>query len=282
MRNLLIFISKYNAFFLFVIFEVSSMFILINYNSFQKATYISSSNDVTGLAYQKMSEFTGYLTLGTVNDSLARENAKLRSELRSSFYLDTLTKRTVTDSIYKQQYTYIVAKVINNSTNKRSNYITINKGAKDGIAKDMGVICGSGVVGIVVNVTDHLADIQSVLHKNTIISAMLGDTKDIGNFLWGDNLDPHYGLMQDVPNNVRPRIGEPVVTSTLTSLYPVGIPIGKISNLQAKDKKGGLFLNMEVALAVDYSKLDYVYVINNKLALEQKQLEAVRAKDKDE
>ena len=251
--------------------------LLVNYNSFQKATYIESSNQVTGTVYQKMSQISGYLSLGKVNDSLARENARLRNLLKSSFYVDTLAKRKVVDTIYKQQYTYTMAQVINNSTNHRSNYITINKGSKDGIQKDMSVICSAGVVGIVVNTTEHLANIQSVLHKNTRISAMLADTHDIGSFLWGDNLDPHAGLLVDVANNVKPRIGELVVTSNLSSLYPAGIPIGKISNLQAKE--GGLFLNMDIALAVDYSKLEYVYVITNNLAKEQAEVEAQRKKD---
>ena len=191
--------------------------------------------------------------------------------------MDTLVKRKVVDSIYKQQYTYIMAKVINNSVNHRNNYLTINKGSKDGIAKGMSVICSAGVVGVVVNTSEHLANIQSVLHKETRISAMLADTRDIGNFLWGDNLDPHAGLLVDVANNVKPRKGELVVTSNLSSIYPAGIPIGKISSLQSKD--GGLFLNMDVALAVDYSKLEYVYVINNRLATEQTQVEAARKKD---
>src|SRR5476651_59018 len=99
MRNLLIFISKYNAFFLFIIFEFTSIYLLVNFNSFQKATYIESSNNVTGLVYDKMSQVSGYLSLGTVNDSLARENARLHNLLRSSFYVDTLQKRKVTDSV---------------------------------------------------------------------------------------------------------------------------------------------------------------------------------------
>jgi rod shape-determining protein MreC len=139
------------------------------------------------------------------------------------------------------------------------------------------VICNEGIVGIVVNVTDHFADIQSVLHKRTQVSAMLADTHDLGNFLWSDNLDPRLGLLVDVSNNVKPRIGQKVVTSTLSDLYPAGIPIGKISDLHAKE--GGLFLNMNIALSVDYSKLNYVYIVNNKMALEQKQVEAARIKD---
>lgn len=276
MRNLFIFIGKYNAFFLFVIFEIISLLLLVNYNSFQKASYITSSNEVTGTINSRVSEVSDYLSLGRVNDSLARENAMLRNQLKSSFYIDTMSKRKVTDTAYNQQYEYIPAKVVSNSTNRHNNYITINRGSKDGIEKDMGVICGSGVVGLVVKTTDHFASIQSVLNGNARVSAMLADSKEIGTFTWTGNLDPHQGLLMDVSNNVKPKIGEKVVTSG-QSLYPTGIPIGTISNLHAKE--GGLFLNMYLTLAVDYSKLEYVYVVLNKLAKEQAEVEAQPKKD---
>src|ERR1700749_1130761 len=118
MRNLWIFITKYNAFFLFLIFEISSLLIYIKYNSFQKATFLNSTNKVTGTLYTQVSQLYGYLSLKDVNDSLARENAQLRGMLKSSQYVDTVDKRKVVDTTYKQQYTYIVAKVINNSTNR--------------------------------------------------------------------------------------------------------------------------------------------------------------------
>ncbi|WP_183556695.1 rod shape-determining protein MreC [Mucilaginibacter sp. SP1R1] len=273
MRNLLIFITKYNAFFLFLIFEVSSLLIYIKYNSFQKASFINSTNKVTGSLYTQVSQFNGYLSLREVNDSLARENAQLRGMLKSAYYVDTVEKHKVIDTNYKQQYTYIVARVINNSTNRRSNYITINRGSKEGIAKDMGVICGSGVVGQVIDVSDHLAIIQSVLHKNTRFSAMLADNKEIGSFVWGVDLDPTKGMLTDIQNNAQPKLGELVVTSGY-SLFPTGIPFGKIVNLHAKG--GGLLLNVDVALSVDFSKLQYVYVVNDKFALEQSGLEAVQ------
>src|SRR4051812_24957343 len=107
MRNLWIFISKYNAFFLFIIFEITSLIVYLNYNSFQKATYIASSNEFTGAVNTKVSEVSDYLSLGHVNDSLAKENAMLRNQLKSSFYIDTLAKRKVTDTVYNQQYEYI-------------------------------------------------------------------------------------------------------------------------------------------------------------------------------
>ncbi len=271
MRNLLIFITKYNAFFLFVIFEVCSIVIYINYNSFQKAAFINSANDVTGNFYGRVNEFYRYLSLKDVNDSLARENSRLRNQLKSSFYVDTVVKHKVVDTIYKQQYEYIVAKVINNSVNRSNNYITINKGSRQGIAKGMGVICNLGIIGKVVYVSDHFSVVQSLLHKDSQFSAMLSNDKQIGYIEWTDDLDPHKGLLKDVSNNAVPKLGELVVTSGF-SLFPEGIPIGHISNLHTK--AGGYSLNMEVALAVDFSKLQYVNVVDNKLGKEQAGLEA--------
>ncbi len=277
MRNLLIFITKYNAFFLFLIFEISALVIYIKYNSFQKATFINSTNEVSATLYERVSEFNSYLSLREANDSLALENARLRNQLKSSFLVDTVTKQIIIDTIYKQQYTHILAKVISNSVNMRNNYLTINMGSKAGIAKGMGVTSASGVVGIVEHVSPQLAVVRSLLHKQTIISAMIARTKDRGSFKWGEDLDPTMGLLYDVSNNAQPKIGDMVVTSD-ASLFPAGISIGKISNLLSK-KGGGFFLNMDVKLSVDFSKLDYVTVIYNKLALEQAGLEALEKKD---
>jgi len=276
MRNLLIFITKYNAFFLFIIFEVISLIVYVKYNSFQKASFINSANGVTGGLYAKVDEFNSYLTLKDDNDNLARENARLRNQLKSSFYIDTATKHKVADTNYKQQYEYIVARVINNSVNRSYNYLTINRGSQQGIAKGMGVISNLGIVGKVMFVSAHYAVVQSLLHKDSKFSAMLADTKEIGNVEWGDDLNPHKGVLKDVSNNAVPKLGEAVVTSGY-SLFPQGIPIGKISNLHTK--AGGYALNMEVTLAVDFSKLQYVNVVENKFGQEQEGVEAQQKKD---
>ena len=276
MRNLLIFITKYSAFFLFLIFEISSLVIYIKYNSFQKATFISSTSKITGALYAQRDQFVSYLSLREQNDSLAKENARLRNQLKSSFYVDTVAKRQVIDTVYKQQYTYIEAKVINNSINRSNNYITIDKGSRQGLQKGMGVICSSGLVGKVVFVGEHLSLVQSLLHKDSRFSAMLAKNKEIGYIEWVDDLDPHKGFLKDVSNNASPKIGEAVVTSQY-SLFPSGIPIGKVSSLHTK--AGGYSLNMEVALSVDFSKLQYVDVVVNKLAQEQAGLEAQQKKD---
>lgn len=276
MRNLLIFITRYNAFFLFLIFEVASLVIYIKYNAFQKATFINSANTVTGNIYAQVNGLYDYLSLDKVNDSLARENARLRGQLKSAFYIDTIAKHKINDTVFKQQYEYIAAKVINNSVNQPYNYITINRGSRDGIAVGMGVICGNGIVGKVVNVSPHMANVQSILNKYSRFSVMLANNREIGSILWSDDFDPHKGLLVDVSTNAQPKLGEPVVTSGY-SLFPEGIMVGKVSDLHPKG--GGVSLSMEVAFSVDFSKLQYVDVVNNKFQSEQDSLESLQKKD---
>ena len=276
MRNLLIFVTKYNAFFLFLIFEISSLVIFVKYNAFQKASFINSANNVTGALYKQKSDLDAYMSLKQVNDSLAKANAALHNQLKSSFYIDTVGKHIVTDTVYKRQYEYIAARVINNSINKSNNYITINRGSKEGIGVGMGVTCNTGIVGKIVYVSDHLAVAQSLLNKDTRFSVMLAKDREIGYIRWGDDYDPTKGLLMDVSNNASPKVGEAVVTSGF-SLFPEGIMVGHVTNLHPKG--GGISLNMEVTFTVDFSRLQYVNVVDNKFANEQAGLEAREKKD---
>ena len=276
MRTLWRFISRYNAFFLFLIFEVAALIIFVKNNSYQRAEFINSASGVIGHLDAEKDQLYGYLSLKEVNDSLARENAHLRGLLKTSYYIDTATKHKVTDTVYKQQYEYIVARVINNSVTQPNNYLTLNKGSKLGITKGMGVICSKGIVGKVIYVSDHFALVQSLLHKDSQFSAMLANNKEIGSITWNDDLDPHKGILKDVSNNAQPKVGEWVVTSGY-SLFPEGVPVGKVSNLHTKG--GGYSLNMQVNLSVDFSKLEYVNVVVNRFGNEQEALEGQKKKD---
>jgi len=126
MRNLWLFISKHNAFFLLVFFFTISLIIFMSNNSFQRASVWNSSNQLVGKAYERANEFRSYLSLAKTNDSLAAENARLRNQFKTSFYDESIQKVIVKDSIFKRQYSYIVAKVINNSVHQKNNYLTIN------------------------------------------------------------------------------------------------------------------------------------------------------------
>jgi len=159
------------------------MVLFVKNNSFQRASVLNSSNQVVGQAYETANYLHSYLHLAVVADSLAAENARLRSELKSSLYSDTIKKETITDTITHQQYSYIVAEVVNNSIHHKDNTITINRGRKQGIQKGMGVICPSGVVGLVLNVSNNFSTIQSLLHSDTRISACIKESGAFGSLM---------------------------------------------------------------------------------------------------
>jgi rod shape-determining protein MreC len=270
MRNLWLFIGKYNAFFLFLIFFTISLILLINNNSYQRASVWNSSNQIVGTAYERVNELNSYLILRKTNDSLAAENARLKNLLKSSFYEDGLNEVTVNDSVLKQQYTYTVAKVINNSVHQKNNYLTIDKGSKHGIKKGMGVTSATGVIGIILNTSENFSTIRSFLHEETKISATVEG--NIGSLVWSDgNYDSRYALLKDIQSHLNIRKGARVITSEF-SLFPQGTNIGYVTETDSKDVNNGL--NFKVKLDTDFAKLQYVYVVINLLSEEQLNLEA--------
>jgi rod shape-determining protein MreC len=270
MRNLWLFIGKYNAFFLFLIFFTISLILLINNNSYQQASVWNSSNQIIGNAYERVNKLNSYLMLSETNDNLAAENARLKNLLKSSFYDDSLRQTTVIDSSFKQQYTYIIASVVNKSVNQKNNYLTINRGSKHGIKKGMGVTSASGVIGIILNTSPDFSTIKSLLHTETKISASVEG--NIGSLVWGNgNYDSRYALLKDIQSHLSIKKGARVVTSEF-SLFPQGTNIGYVTESDSKDVNNGL--NIKVKLDTDFAKLQYVYVVINMLSKEQLNLEA--------
>ena len=253
-----------------IIFFTISLIILVNNNSYQRASVWNSSNQIVGSTYERISKFSNYLVLGKTNDSLAAENARLRDLLKSSFYSDNIKRVTIRDTVLKQQYTYTIARVINNSVHQRNNYITINRGKKHGIEKGMGVTSSSGIVGIIINVSENFATIRSLLHTETKISVSVD--ANIGSLIWGEgNFDARYAILKDIQSHLLVKKGARVVTSEF-SLFPPGTNIGTVSKTGVKGNDSSL--DIEVKLDTDFASLQYVYVINNMLSKEQLSLEA--------
>lgn len=270
MKNLWFFILKYHAFFLFIVFETAAILILINNNNYQQATAVNSANNFFGSIYSSYSNLTDYFNLRSTNDSLAFENQQLRNQINADFYDNNVVSKTRTDSLLLQQYTYMNAKVVNNTTAYRNNYITLNRGSKHGVKKGMGVIANSGVVGIVKDVSEHFCTVISLLHKDTRISAQLFSTKDIGSLIW-EGVDPRKATLVFIPNHVEVTVGDKV-TTTGFSLFPEGILIGIVTSSEIKS--GESFIDVDVYLSTDFQNLRYVYIVENKLALEQQKLES--------
>jgi len=272
MINLWRFISRFNAFFLSVIYLTISIILLIKNNDFQRSSSFNTSNQIVGNIYQRVNTINKYLNLNLVNDSLVKENLELRSQLGANFFDDSLKTILVKDTVHQLQYEYILAEVVNKTITSRNNYITINRGSKQGIKKGMGVSGPNGVVGIVWNVSDNFSSIQSILHEDTRITSSIENTPYFGPLIWEGN-DPSIVTLTDIPNQLNLKVNERVITSGLGVIFPKGIPIGRV--VKSGVKGGGSFLDIYVKLATNFYSLQYVYVIKNDFKEEQQTLESV-------
>lgn len=272
MKNLWILINKYNAFFLFIGFFGFACYLVVQNNTFQRASTINSSNRIVGGTYAKINAWKSYLHLDEENTQLAAENAALRKQLQYYATPDTITQGLINDSIHDVQYHYVVAKVTNNSIHQKNNYITLDKGLKHGVQKGMGVISANGIVGIVLNVSEHFATVQSLLHSESRISAALEDSQSFGSLVWGDNYDFRIATLKDIPNHVKVREGELVYTSGF-SLFPPGILVGEV--IETGISGGDSFLDIKIELSTNFHNLQQVYVVQDLFAEEKADLEAL-------
>ena len=261
---------RYNAFFWFVLFFTVALILVVQNNRYQRSSFVNSSNVVVGSFYDKLNSWKSYLALDEANKNLAQENALLRQQLQNYILKDTVDSISLQDSIEENRYQFVMGEVVNNSIHQKSNFITINKGALDGVQKGLGVITSNGVVGIVLNVSPHFSTIQSLLHPDTRISVTLDTTNVFGALVWGNNVDPKYAMVKDIPNHVKVQKGQKIYTSGF-SLFPKGIEIGTVE--ETGIQSGESFLDVRIKLRTNFSNLNHVYVVRDLLENEKNQLE---------
>ncbi|MBC7411051.1 MAG: rod shape-determining protein MreC [Bacteroidia bacterium] len=271
MRNLLDFLYKNYVFLVFALLQFVSFYLIANNTYYQRASIVNSANAVTGGVYKEYASANEYVSLRSQNEALSKENAMLHNMLVETHLDLTKLSQLRNDTLYKQQYHYFTAKVINNTVSARNNYITINKGTLQGVKRDMAVIGASGIVGIVQNVSPHYCTAMSLLHKDSRISARIKKNEYFGSLTWsGANYE--YADLNDIPKHVKLTKGDTIVTSAYSSIFPEGIIIGRIDKFEIQDAAN--FYNIRVKLATDYKKLTHVYMVENLLKQELDTLEA--------
>src|ERR1043165_1140028 len=270
MRNLVVLIWKNYFFFLFLILETLCIYIIVQNNNFQKASFVNSSNAVSAEVLSTSENIRQYFYLKDVNEKLARENAELNTHDLLSFSMMVNDQFTVKDTLYRQKYVYTSAKVVNNSTNRRDNYLTLDKGTKQGIKNNMAVISSTGVVGVVKDVSDNFCTVISLLHSDLTISSKLKKDGSFGPLNWdGENFS--YATLNDIPTHERLQKRHTVVTSQYSKMFPENIMIGIVDSWYNEPAKP--FFTVKVNLSTDFKKLTYVYIVQNKLREEQEELE---------
>ena len=260
MRNLINFLIKYSFFIIFIILEVVSFSLLVSNNSYQRSAYITASNGLTAGIQNSLSEVTDYIGLKEENKILASENAHLRSQLKESNLWASDSILEFSDSQKTQFYSYTQAQIISNSFQNRNNYLILNKGSKDGIEKEMGVISSNGIIGIVNTVSENFCSVISILHSKSAIDAKITSNEYTGTCYW-PGVDYQIGELKNIPSHTKFKIGDTIVTSGNSSIFPAEIPIGYIHNFELRP--GRNFFDIQIVYSVDYNKSNHVYIIHN-------------------
>lgn len=262
MRGLLRYVIRNYAFLLFLLLEVVSFVLIFNYNTYQKSKYLNSSNFIVASVYNSFNSVVNYFGLTKVNNELAEENAKLRSVMdrANSYKLPLPDSLAFIPDKEDAEYKFISAKVINNSVNKQHNYITLNKGRKDGVKPDQGIINSEGVVGVITYVSESYSLGFSVLNQRWGVSAKLKGSSTFGPLSW-DGKDYNFADLMEIPFHVDIAVGDTVVTSSFSSVFPEGVMIGKVSSFNKPD--GDNYYNIRVQLSTNFKALSYVEIIDN-------------------
>lgn len=270
MKNLFILLWRNNFTLLFLLFFSLSIYLVILNNNFQQVAFLNSTNRVTASILNVVNSVNSYLSLREINADLANENAILKSRLPENYYDLSSGPTTVNDSLLKQQYTFLEARVVSNSVNRRSNYLTLDKGTIHGVKKDMGVISSRGVVGIVKDVSPHYCTVMSLLHKNSRISTRFRKNHYFGSLVW-EGMSSREATLQDIARHVKFSKGDTLVTTTFSAIFPEGIMVGTVK--ESEVRKGDNFFRITVSLSVNFGNLSHVYIVNNLLKEEQQSLE---------
>jgi rod shape-determining protein MreC len=282
-RNIFLFIRRFFHLLLFLALEGLAIYTLSKYNKTHKAFFASLSNEVTGTISEKYNKIEYYFQLKKTNEQLANENASLRKMLGSSFEGPDTATTIVTDSLAKdtlgvRKFNFLVAKVVNNSVSQENNYITLHRGAEQGVKVDMGVIGPDGIVGKVILVSDNYSRIMSILNRKSRVSAMLKKGLYTGDLEW-DGKDPDYLELSKIPKSAKVQKGDTVLTSNVSEKlsFPPGIMVGRVAELSTDPSSN--FYTLKVKSATNFYTLQYVYLTDNLLWEEQKSLEEKTPKD---
>jgi len=286
MHNLLDFLYKYHHWLLFILLEVVSGVMLLGYNSYQNSVWFSSANAVTGRVLEAESQVTSFFSLTRANEELTLRNFYLERQVEQlrRLYTDLTRDTTIEERSQLQllsQYRLIGAKVVQNSINKLDNLMTINKGKADGVEVDMGVACGTGIVGVVYLVSDHYAVVIPALNATSSrISCSIRNRNYFGYLHWPGG-DPMTAYVEDIPRHAHFKKGEWIETSGYSSIFPHGVLVGKIEKVF--NSSDGLSYKLQVRLSTDFSCLRDVVVISDKRIGEQARLleaarDSIRAK----
>ena len=269
MRSLLNFLLRIHFLLLFILIEVLSITLLLNNNHFHKAKFVNFTRELSGKLYEKSANLKQYISLVEENERLHEENTRLLNIIESTYKSDEIFFRSVNDTILNQRYKYTSARIVNNTVNKKHNFITLNKGSLQGIRPEMAVIANGSIVGVVKGVSKNYSTVISLLNLDFKVSAKVKKNEYFGSLSW-DGRGYQSAVLKEIPLHADIQLGDTIVTSGFSSIYPEGIMIGFIKNFE---EKGGSFYEIDVLLSTEFKNLSSVSVVGNLMQTEILELE---------
>lgn len=274
MRRLLDFLIKHNHWLVFVLLEAVCMIMLFNSNAYQSSVVFTSANDVTGLVLDAGSKVNDYLSLREANKTLLQRNTRLEQRVA---YLERALRQRMNDSIAYESlsrlsdsaYEELPAMVIGNTLHLPDNYITLDKGSKFGIKPEMGVVGAKGVAGIVYKVSGGYALVISLLNSKSNLSCKIAGSDYFGYLKW-EGGDSRYAYLKDLPRHAEFHLGDSVVTSGYSTVFPEGVMVGTVDDMA--DSNDGLSYLLKIKLATDFGNISNVRVIAKRGQEELKEL----------
>ena len=258
-------ITAYVHWALFLLLEAFSGFLLFQYNHYQGSIWFTQANTVAAQVHEWEAKALSYLRMPAENAALVRRNIILQQQLEALRHEPALAGTDTTKfnsqwSTANDQWSMIEARIIDNSVRKRDNMIVLDVGSEDGVEPEMGVLSGTGVVGIVSGVTPHHALVMSILNSHSSISCRLRGTEYFGYLKWKGGT-PLRAYMDDVPRHAHIKKGDVVETSGFSNVFPAGIFLGKVAEIH--NSSDGMAYELEILLSTDIANLRHVNVINN-------------------
>lgn len=259
---------------LFLLLEILCIIAIFRFNTYQSSFYYSNTRKLSAGLHETNSAVFDYFGLYNKNQALYNENLELRRKLKSNYVVESKKMFEQNDTVFKQRYKYYPAQVITNSTNRQNNYITLNRGISSGIEKGMGVFCPEGVVGTIIEVSDNYSIAASVLNTQ---SFKIGTPKIVelnyakGTVVWNGK-DPNYLSLEEINKYESLKIGYHIVTSMYSKNFPENIPIGVVEAIRSKSSE--TFFEVKVRSAVNFGKIQTVYIVIDLFKEEIEKLEA--------
>ena len=268
MRTLLRFFQKYSNHLLFLLLEIIAIAIMIKGSSYQRSRLLGLNRQVTGYIYSSVDGAMEYFSLKEANEELSKENLDLRNRLYMiSSMLDSATVSTEIKGEYR--YFFVASRIVHKSSNKQYNYLTLDKGKKQGVFRDMGVISEQGLVGIVLESSANFATVIPVINRDFRLSAKIKSNNYSGILQW-DGTSPRFAVLTEIPYHVELLVGDTILTSGYSSIFPEGIEVGRIESFSLEK---GNFYDIRIELFTDFQRLYRVNVIRNYRQEEQLNLE---------